>query len=109
MKYSHLSLMHVGTILCIGCKTQGSGYLRPTKPTRHHPSQHHLLVHMKSHLRYLWGLQEPGFCSGRGMGGEHLVHSFLGCYAHNLVTSHDSYSYTYHIPLYCIYFLLSQS
>jgi hypothetical protein len=60
--------------LRMGCKTLGSTYLGPTKPTRHRPFQHHLLVQMKSYLRYLL---EQCSCSGESMGGDHYVHYSL--------------------------------
>jgi hypothetical protein len=83
-----MTIQGVAFILYAGCKTQGLVYLRPKNPTRNWPFHHHLLVQMKSHSRYLWGLQEPGFCSGKGMGGKHSVHSFLVHYAHKSVLSY---------------------
>jgi hypothetical protein len=58
------------------CKTLGLSYLDQQNPSDTSPFGI-TYMQMKSHLRYLLGLQEPSFCSSEGMGDDNIFHSYL--------------------------------
>jgi len=59
-----------------GYKTLGSSYLNQKNPLDTNPFGL-TSIQVNSYLRHLLGMQQPSFYISEGMGGNHLIHSYL--------------------------------
>jgi hypothetical protein len=101
MFYQVIELNHtIKSTLAESGKTQGSTLNHQQNPKDTDPFDI-TRKQVKSHLRYLWGLQEPGFRSHEGKGG---IHSYSLPNIHSL-----DHSSCVHKPSYNLFILIIHS